>query len=136
MDGRVHRQCDARPLVDEEVVVGRREIHHARLDEDLVLRLLQRQLRESLEPLMQKQCRQVQLEQTTGRRWWWRLGFGALVFHVMRHFPRWAAALPAHRPELRPVADTAVLVPQAAGAAGEAWAWEDTPATAVAGHCK
>lgn len=81
-------------------------------------------LRQRLQALMAEQCQQVCGEQTHHRRWWWRMGLGALVYHVMRRFPRWAAALPAHRPELVPVARTAVLVDKPAGAPAEPWDWQ------------
>ena len=56
-------------------------------------------LRERLQPLLRDRCTEVQLAKTR-RSAWWRATFGAVVFHFLRHFPRWAGALPEHRPKI------------------------------------
>ena len=81
-----------------------------------------RALRDKLQPLMQTQCRLLKLEETNAHRWWWRLGVGAMVFHVMRHFPRWLARLPRQVQPVKPVAETPVVVP-APQRPAEAWQW-------------
>lgn len=87
-------------------------------------RAFNRALRDKLLPLMKSQCKLLKLEHTNAHRWWWRLGMGAFVFHVMRHFPRWLARLPRQTQPVMPVADTTVLVsaPQTPGA--QAWQWQ------------
>jgi hypothetical protein len=42
----------------------------------------------------------------------------------MRHFPRWAASLPAHRQRIVPAAKTAVVVSAPAVQAAEPWQWQ------------
>ncbi|QPF72581.1 cardiolipin synthase ClsB [Roseateles sp. DAIF2] len=89
-------------LVDEEwATVGSSNLDPLSLALNLEANLMVRDrafnaaLRARLLPLMREHCRRVELEQTPARRWWWPLGVGALAFHVLRHFPRWAARLPA-----------------------------------------
>ncbi|HSW09270.1 cardiolipin synthase ClsB [Aquabacterium sp.] len=105
------------------------------LEANLVIRDrdLNAQLRQKLTPLMQQQCQRVRIEQTAARRWWWRLGVGYLVFHAMRHFPRWAANLPPHRPRVVPAADSTLVVAAPAGEAVQAWQWQADAAPAAAG---
>jgi len=86
-------------------------------------RAFNRALRDKLLPLMQSQCKLLKLEETNAHRWWWRLGMGALVFHVMRHFPRWLARLPRQTQPLMPVAQTPVVVSTPQTPAAEAWQW-------------
>lgn len=136
----VHEYCE-RPLhgkvalVDGEwATVGSSNLDPLSLALNLEANLMVRDrsfnavLRERLQHLIDHQCSQVCGEQTHNRRWWWRLGLGALAFHVMRKFPRWAAALPAHRPELVPVAQTAVLVDRPASEPAEPWDWQQREA--------
>ena len=85
-----------------------------------------RALRDKLQPLMRSHCRLLKLEETNAHRWWWRLGMGALVFHVMRHFPRWLARLPRQTQPLLPVAETPVVVSAPQTPAIEAWQWHAT----------
>jgi cardiolipin synthase len=87
-------------------------------------RAFNRALRDKLQPLMKSQCKLLKLEETHARRWWWRLGAGALVFHVMRHFPRWLARLPRQTQPLMPVAQTPVVVSAPQTPPGEAWQWQ------------
>lgn len=70
-------------------------------------------LRERLQHLIAHHCQHVK-EPETGHRLMWRLGLSVLVFHVMRRFPRWAAWLPKHRPQLTAVTrvDEAQLDPE------------------------
>jgi len=81
-------------------------------------------LRDKLTPLMHDRCTKLELSQTAANRWWWRLGVGAVVFHVMRHFPRWLARLPAQQQPILPAADTPVVVSAAKPLAAEAWQWQ------------
>jgi cardiolipin synthase len=82
-----------------------------------------RALRGKLQPLMRDQCRLLTIEETASRRWWWRLGVGALVFHVMRHFPRWLARLPRATQPLMPAAQTPVVVSAPQTPPAQAWQW-------------
>ena len=66
-------------------------------------------LRARLEHLMAGACKEVTACGEQPSRWWPQLQ-AFFVFHFLRHFPRWAAWLPQHRPTLgRPVAAAAVL---------------------------
>ena len=89
-------------------------------------RAFNRELRAKLQPLMRDQCRRLKLEETHVHRWWWRLGVGAIVFHVMRHFPRWLARLPRQSQPVMPAADTPVVVSAPQMPAAEAWQWHGT----------
>lgn len=86
-----------------------------------------RALRDKLQPLMRDRCRKLKLEDTTMHRWWWRLGVGAVVFHVMRHFPRWLARLPRMTQPVMPVAETPVLVSAPQSPPAQAWQWQIDP---------
>ncbi|RZL01635.1 MAG: cardiolipin synthase ClsB [Rubrivivax sp.] len=70
-------------------------------------------LRERLQHLMQHHCQHVK-EPEKKHRIMWRLGLSVMVFHVMRRFPRWAAWLPKHQPQLAAVThvDEAQLDPE------------------------
>jgi cardiolipin synthase len=68
-----------------------------------------RELRERLEPLLRDHCRRIEVEHTAARRWWWRLGVGYFVFHLLRHFPAWASRLPARPPRVAPAAEAQVV---------------------------
>ena len=60
------------------------------------------ELRERMERLMRDDCQAVQPEAGAPRTAW-RVLVSTLAFHIMHRFPRWAARLPAHRPEVRSV---------------------------------
>ena len=81
------------------------------LEANLVVRdrAFNREMRERLDPLLRERCKRIDVEHTAARRWWWRLGVGYLVFHLLRHFPRWAAWLPARMPRVAPVAEAQVV---------------------------
>ena len=102
----VYEYC-ARPmhgkvaLVDDEwATVGSSNLEplslSLNLEANLVVRdrAFNREMRERLDPLLRERCKRIEVEHTAARRWWWRLGVGYLVFHLLRHFPRWAAWLP------------------------------------------
>ncbi len=95
------------------------------LESNLVIqdRAFNQSLREKLEVLMQDSCVKLEMAQTASRRWWWRLGASTLVFHVMRHFPRWLARLPRQHQPVLPAEQTPVVVTAAKEAATEAWQW-------------
>jgi cardiolipin synthase len=61
------------------------------------------ELRGRLCALMRDRCRCVTPERVP-RRTWWRVLASWGVFHFLRHFPRWAGWLPAHRARIEPVA--------------------------------
>ena len=82
-----------------------------------------RALRAKLQPLMRDSCRRLRVEDTAVKRWWWRLGVGAMVFHVLRHFPRWLARLPQQTQRVQPAAETPVVVSAPATGPAEAWQW-------------
>lgn len=52
-----------------------------------------------LHDLMAHSCREVEVDTTRSAGWWPALR-SAVVFHVLRSFPSWAAWLPAHAPRL------------------------------------
>lgn len=57
-------------------------------------------LAEHLEQLIAEQCREVRADELpVSRRW--HVIRSAVVFHFLRHFPRWAHWLPLHRPRVR-----------------------------------
>ncbi|AXQ31177.1 cardiolipin synthase ClsB [Solimonas sp. K1W22B-7] len=56
-------------------------------------------LRERLQQLMDHCCREVPPPSTPKPRWWSQAS-AYLVFRFLRRFPRWAEALPQHRPEV------------------------------------
>lgn len=56
-------------------------------------------LRHRLEHLMRHHCRQIDAEAEGSSRVW-RLGSSVLVFHLLRHFPRWLAWLPRRQPRI------------------------------------
>lgn len=57
-------------------------------------------LRQSLDRLIEQDCRQIELRPNSTRRLR-RLWIGVVVFHFLRRFPAWAGSLPAHKPRLR-----------------------------------
>ena len=102
------------------------------LEANLVLRdaAFAHRLTERLEHLLEHECRRVEPPPQSRWRWWPRVR-SALVFHFLRHFPRWASRLPRHAPKLEiPTVTTRPAVPEpidgrrsgghaeAAGAAG------------------
>lgn len=81
--------------LEANVIIRDREFNHA--------------LRARLESLLRDGSKEVHHARAR-KSAWWRATFGALVFHFLRHFPRWAGALPEHRPridvlETQPAAD-------------------------------
>lgn len=56
-------------------------------------------LRKRLECLLRDGCKEVHLAGVR-KGAWWRGTFVAVVFHFLRHFPRWAGSLPEHRPRI------------------------------------
>lgn len=94
------------------------------------------QLRDALRPLLEQRCKPVGAEHAAAARWWWRLGIGTLVFHLMRRFPRWAQNLPAHQPRITPAQDSTVVVAAPAAKATEPYRWQsgsDGPALGKSG---
>ncbi len=81
-------------------------------------------LRDKLNRLMRDACVKLERSQTAANRWWFRLGVGALIFHVMRHFPRWLARLPARQQEIVPAAETPVVVSASEHPSAQAWQWQ------------
>jgi cardiolipin synthase len=59
------------------------------------------ELRGRLCALMRDGCRRVTQDRVP-RRTWWRVLTSWGVFHFLRHFPRWAGWLPAHRARIEP----------------------------------
>ncbi len=53
-----------------------------------------------LERLLTEQCREIRADELPVSRPW-HVARSAIVFHFLRHFPRWADWLPSHRPRLR-----------------------------------
>lgn len=140
----IHEYCD-RPmhgkvaLVDEEwSTIGSSNLDPLSLSLNLEANLVIRdqhfnaQLRDKLMLLLHNSCVHVSKEHTVAQRWWWRLGVGALVFHIVRHFPRWMAQLPAHRPSVVPAAETAVITSAPADADARAWSWRRLAPTRLA----
>lgn len=144
----VHEYCK-RPmhgkvaLVDEDwSTIGSSNLDPLSLSLNLEANLVVRdrdfnaQLRRKLLPLLREQCQKVSSEQTHARRWWWRLGIGYLVFHAMRHFPRWAARLPEHQPRIVPAAESTVVVAKPQTEAAEPWAWQHAAEPAPEAACQ
>lgn len=52
-----------------------------------------------LRRLVDESCRPVTQERVP-RRTWWRVLSSVLVFHFLRHYPRWAERLPSSRPRI------------------------------------
>lgn len=74
-----------------------------------------RAVRERLDRLMAHHCREITPADT--RRWiFWRPVVGFFAFHFLRHFPRFAGLLPAHRPRI-----TRVRSPDDEQGRGAAW---------------
>lgn len=59
-------------------------------------------LRQSLDRLIEQDCRPVALPKESKRRLR-RLWIGVVVFHFLRRFPAWAGSLPAHKPRLQSI---------------------------------
>lgn len=88
-------------------------------------------LRERLQTLMEKSCKEIDPKREMDPSWW-LLAASYFAFHVLRRFPAWAGWLPAHKPVLAPASKFAVVddaVPVSAqGASGGAsppmpWHW-------------
>jgi cardiolipin synthase len=61
----------------------------------------QQELRGRLQRLIADGCRRVAPERVPPRTAW-RAVTGWLLFHFLRHFPKWAGWIPAHRPRIQP----------------------------------
>lgn len=109
---RIHEYC-RRPLhgkvalVDDEwATVGSSNLDPLSLSFNLEANLFIRsrafnqQLHDHLQSLASEQCKTVTLERMI-RGYWWRAPLIFLSFHVIRHFPRIAGWLPAHRKRLK-----------------------------------
>lgn len=134
----IHEYCD-RPmhgkvaLVDEAwATVGSSNLDPLSLSLNLEANLIiedrefNAALRDKLLPLMRDSCKRLRVEDTAVKRWWWRFGVGALVFHVMRHFPRWLARLPVQTQRVQPAAETPVVVAEPSTGPAQAWQWHGT----------
>jgi cardiolipin synthase A/B len=60
------------------------------------------ELRSRLVRLIEQHCKHVEPHHAAPRTPW-RMVVSAFVFHFLRHFPRWAGYLPAHRPRVESV---------------------------------
>ncbi len=69
----------------------------------------QADLRQRLHALIETGCRPITSERVPKQNWW-RVVTSWMVFHFLRHFPRWAGWLPAHRPRIEAVAPVEVEV--------------------------
>lgn len=109
---RIHEYC-RRPLhgkvalVDDEwSTVGSSNLDPLSLSFNLEAnlfirsRVFNQQLHDHLQSLASEQCKTVTLERMI-RGYWWRAPLIFLSFHVIRHFPRIAGWLPAHRKRLK-----------------------------------
>lgn len=72
------------------------------LEANLIIRdhAFNRSLHESLDHLLQEDCRLIPLERMV-RGYWWRAPLAFLIFHFLRHFPQLVGMFPAHRPTLQ-----------------------------------
>lgn len=80
-----------------------------------------RELRETLMTLRDRHCQRIAAQHVAS--WWWSW-LGYPVFHLLRHFPRWASLLPRHRPLLTPAQHSTVVVPVAVDTGVEPWPWQ------------
>ena len=64
-----------------------------------------------LRTLIRESCRPVTRDRVP-RQTWWRVLTSWGVFHFLRHFPRWAGWLPAHRARIEPVSSGEALPPR------------------------
>jgi cardiolipin synthase A/B len=60
------------------------------------------ELRGRLQRLIEQDCRRVTPEHVPPQTLWRSIG-NWFVFHILRHFPRWAGWIPAHRPRIASV---------------------------------
>jgi cardiolipin synthase len=90
---------------DEWVTVGSSNLDPLSLAFNLEANLIVRDVgfgrhvRARLETLMRDDCSEVRAA-AASRRIFWRPLLGAVVFHLLRHFPQWARWLPARDPVL------------------------------------
>lgn len=56
-------------------------------------------LGERLRRLIDEGCKSIDAARVP-QRTWWRMAASVLVFHFLRHFPRWAGRIPASRPRI------------------------------------
>ena len=66
-------------------------------------------LRDNLDGLIARDCKQVDKSMLPTRSWW-NLAQSVIAFHFLRHFPAWVGWLPAHTPQLARV--TAPVQPE------------------------
>ena len=117
----IHEFCE-RPLHAKVAVVDRRwvTVGSSNLDPlSLSLNLeanvliddpaFAEELRGRLERLMAESCTRVTAERVP-RQTWWRMLTSWGVFHFLRHFPRWAGWLPAHKARIEPTFPPEVAV--------------------------
>jgi cardiolipin synthase len=97
-------------LVDDEwATVGSSNLDPLSLSLNLEANVIARhagfnaELRRHLRHLMDEHCTKVELRGDIDVHSGWRVLVGTLVFHVLRHFPRWAQRLPPHRPRVESV---------------------------------
>ncbi len=81
-------------------------------------------LQANLQRLMDDHCRRLEPDQVAQRRSGWRVVLDTLAYHLTRHFPAWAGWLPAHAPQMMPLAK-----PSAAAAPGSTAGAPDDAAT-------
>lgn len=72
------------------------------LEANLIIRdhSFNRRLHESLDRLLQEDCRRIPLERIV-RGFWWRAPLAFLIFHFLRHFPQLVGFFPAHKPRMQ-----------------------------------
>lgn len=61
-----------------------------------------RLLGDRLRGLIEESCKPVTAERVP-KRTWWRVASSVVVFHFLRHYPRWANWIPASRPRIERV---------------------------------
>jgi cardiolipin synthase len=71
------------------------------------------ELRSHLLRLIEQHCTRVE-PQHAAPRTAWRMVVSTFVFHFLRHFPRWAGYLPAHRPRVESVTPALTPTPRSA----------------------
>jgi cardiolipin synthase len=83
-------------------------------------------LRDKLSTMRAQHCKEIGQDEAASWRWGAWLGYP--VFHMLRHFPRWATLLPRHRPLLTPAQESTVVAPEPLQADVEPWRWEQVAA--------
>lgn len=118
---RIYEYCE-RPLhgkvalIDDEwATIGSSNLDPLSLSLNLEANLLirdrafNRQLRARLQELIDRRCREIRPSGRARPAWWTQM-LVYLVFRLLRRFPRWASALPQHRPAVTPAAPLAIAV--------------------------